>query len=393
MRSALSLVLCLTLLGTATPAAAEICAIDVVPAATLLLPYFAVDLSKLRKPKRTETTTLIVQNTQPSPTVARVTFWTDLSVPTLALDLYLTGYDVHEIPLYEVFRGKLPNTSEFLDPGCAPWGLVDETDLQNAHRGRPVGAYSDRCAGRLLDGKTATGYVTIDNINVDEQCSSLFPSDTGYFQSGGSGVASNLNGLIGWVNNDNRKVQYGEIEPLVHIEAGSGTGGSTFYGRYVGFNGADGREPLGTTWSFLFNVAGGARTYLEVWRDSGAVQGPFDCESLGEQGWFPLGQTQVVAFDQQEDAVEICESFEAADPVSCFPAEAGSYRFDNGNLAVPYGKGWTYLNLNTGDGIRQSYVSVRQTLGSGKRRGRSPAASFSSACDDSLARRRSEPVP
>lgn len=392
MRRALSLLLSLALSGSVAPAAAEICAIDAVRAATLLLPYFAVDLSKLAKPKRTETTTIVLQNVAMGAAVARVTLWTDLSVPTLAFDVYIAGYGAREMALHEIFRGNLPDSSEFLDPNCRPWGLTDKKDLQDAHRGRPVSGYNGRCAGSRVNGKIAGGYVTIDNINLDSQCGNLFPSDPGYFESGGTGIASNINQLVGWVNNDNRKVKYGEIEPLVHIEAGSGTGTYTFYGRYVGYSGADSREPLGTTWDFLYAVNGGARTFLEVWRDSGAVQEPFDCEQLGVQGWYPLNELQVVAFDQQGDPREICEDTSSG-PVFCFPAEAGSYRFDIGKLAVPFGKGWTYLNLNSGSGLHQSYVSVRQTLGSGKRRGRSQAVRLAGACGNSHPDADVPPIP
>ncbi|MFQ5528075.1 MAG: hypothetical protein ACE5GX_17695 [Thermoanaerobaculia bacterium] len=391
MRHALRVLLSLTLLvSVPPPAAAEICAIDTVPAATLLLPYFAVDLSKLTKPKRTETTTLVLQTSyNDGPIVARVTLWTDLGVPTLAFDVYLERYASRKIALHDLFRGRLPASPE-LDPGCAAWGLVDKTDLQNAHRGRPVDGYGGRCASRLIDGKIARGYVTIDVINSDRQCGNLFPSDPGYFASGGNGVASNTNALVGWVNNDNRRVKYGQIEPLVHIEAVPVPGSYTFYGRYVQYNGADGREPLGTTWDAVFNVRRGARTDLEVWRDSGAVQGPFECDQLGVQGWYPLDEVQVVALDRQgfplsasvpNGAIEVCEA-NSSGPVFCFPAETGSYRFDTGPLSVPFGEGWVFLNLNRA-GISQSYVSVRQTLGSGKRRGRSQAASLSHACGQS----------
>ncbi len=379
MQKVLGVLLSLALLGSAPPVRAELCAIDAVPAATLLLPYFSVDLSKLTKPKRTETTTIIVQNIDSDPRIARVTLWSDLSVPTVAFDLYIAGFGTREVALHDLFRGRFPDSSAFLDPGCAPWGLVDKSDLQNAHRGGPVAGFGDRCSSTRGDAKFARGYVTIDNINTDSQCSSLFPSDSGYFASGGTGIASNENYLFGWVNNDNRKVKYGEIEPLVHIEAGSSGSGYTFYGRYVGYSGADGREPLGTTWTFSYAVSGGARTYLEVWRDSGTVQGPFDCGQLGVEGWYPLDETQVVAFDAEGNFTVKCEN-NPSDSVFCFPAEAGSYRFDTGRLAVPYGRGWTFLNLNTGQGAHQSYVSVRQTLGSGKRRGRSQAVNPNSAC-------------
>lgn len=356
------------------PSVAEICALDPVPAATLLVPYFQVNLSKLNKPKRTETATIILQNAEAAPALARVTLWTDLSVPTLAFDVFLTGYDVERIPIYEIFRGNLPPTPD-LSTSCTPDGLVKKSDLKDAHQGKPVDAFNDRCAGQKFGGKVARGYITIDNVNA---CGNSFPSDKSYFESGGNGVASKNNQLIGWLQIDNRAKKYGELETLVHIEAGGGTGDNTFYGRYVGYDRSDGREPLGTTWGFHYDLGAGSGTEIEVWRDSGIDQEPFRCSRLGEEGWYPLDQTQVVAFDEQEDAVEICSDQD--EPVYCFPAETGKYLFGSRDLAVPYAAGWTFLNLNSGSGLRQSWVSVRRKFSSGKRRGRSPAISFTSAC-------------
>ena len=43
---------------SASAAQAELCALDVAPASTLLLPYYEVDLNRLRKPRRSEVTTV-----------------------------------------------------------------------------------------------------------------------------------------------------------------------------------------------------------------------------------------------------------------------------------------------------------------------------------------------
>ncbi len=380
MRKCLSLLLATGLLASASPAAAELCTIDAVPAATLLLPHFAVDLSKLSKPKRAETTTLVLQNIDASPAMVRVTLWTDLSVPTLAFDLYLTGYDVEEITVHELFRGNIPphKVPEELDNGlCAPDGLTEAGALRDAHAGRPVGAYGGRCAGFDHGDRNARGYITIDNVN---RCGDLFPSDSGYFGSGG--VASNANFLTGQIRNNNRKGKYAEIEPLVHIEAANNVAGSyTFYGRYVNYDGSDRREPLGTTWSALYAL-GASRTTLEVWRDSGAVQEPFQCDQVGVQGWYPMNETQVVPFNQDSDAEEICFDISAG-PVHCFPLESGAYTFGSGKLATSFQEGWVYLNLNQNGDIHQSLVSIRQTLESGRRRGRSQATNLTSACGNS----------
>src|SRR3984893_11549592 len=88
------------------------------PAATLLVPYFEVDLSN----PAGRTTLLSVNNAAPRPTLARMVLWTDWGVPTLAFDIYLTGYDVQTFNLRDVFNGNLPQTG----PGISPTGPLSE---------------------------------------------------------------------------------------------------------------------------------------------------------------------------------------------------------------------------------------------------------------------------
>ncbi|MEM9593644.1 MAG: hypothetical protein AAGD06_05250, partial [Acidobacteriota bacterium] len=72
------------------PAAASACTLDNVPAATLLLPYFEVDLDSLSG----TTTVFSIHNAWPEATVAHIIFWTDWGAPTINFDVFLTGYDV-----------------------------------------------------------------------------------------------------------------------------------------------------------------------------------------------------------------------------------------------------------------------------------------------------------
>ena len=73
-------------------------AIDVVPAATLLLPYFQVNLAD----NNGVDTLFSVNNASAAPQIAHITFWTDMSRPTLDFDIYLTGYDVFTVRLGNV---------------------------------------------------------------------------------------------------------------------------------------------------------------------------------------------------------------------------------------------------------------------------------------------------
>src|SRR4051812_3393889 len=71
------------------------CDIAALPAATLLLPYFEVDLDDLDG----ETTLFTVTNVADRAQIVRVTLWTDYAYPVVSFDVYLTGYDVQAINL------------------------------------------------------------------------------------------------------------------------------------------------------------------------------------------------------------------------------------------------------------------------------------------------------
>src|SRR4030095_9985417 len=118
-RKALCLAL-LCLLGLAGSAGAVICTIDDVPAATLLLPYFEVDLTN----PNGVTTLCAISTASDTAILAHVVVWSDLSVPVLDFNIYLTGYDVQTINLRDIFvSGILPQTASVgHDPGAAGVG-------------------------------------------------------------------------------------------------------------------------------------------------------------------------------------------------------------------------------------------------------------------------------
>src|SRR5215207_3348959 len=103
-----ALVALVALLVTPSPGRAVICTIDDVPAATLLVPYFEVDLDD---PWGT-TTLFTINNASATAVLAHVVLWSDLSVPVLDFNVYLTGYDVQSINLRDIVeRGVLPKTA------------------------------------------------------------------------------------------------------------------------------------------------------------------------------------------------------------------------------------------------------------------------------------------
>src|ERR1700680_142313 len=68
------------------------------PAATLLLPYFEVDLKK----PRAATTLMSINNTSATAILTHVVIWSDLSVPSLEFNVYLTGYGMYQLNLQDL---------------------------------------------------------------------------------------------------------------------------------------------------------------------------------------------------------------------------------------------------------------------------------------------------
>ncbi|HXO20799.1 MAG TPA: hypothetical protein VOA87_12855, partial [Thermoanaerobaculia bacterium] len=212
-RVALFLVL-VGLLSVAGPAGAVICTVDDVPAATLLLPYFEVDLAN----GNGITTLFSVNNASATAILAHVVVWSDLSVPVLDFNIYLTGYDVQSINLRDILvLGNLPQTaSAGQDPGdlISPKGQFSQDinfascngQLPPPHlpasflahlQAALTGQFSNilgGCAGLAYGDNIARGYVTVDTVN---NCTLRFPGDLGYFAAGGTGDATNQNVLWG----------------------------------------------------------------------------------------------------------------------------------------------------------------------------------------------------
>src|SRR5260370_25391250 len=112
-KTALSLAL-LGLLALGDQAVGTICTIDAVPAATLLLPYFEVDLNN----PNGLTTLFSVNNASATAALVHVVIWSDLSVPVLDFNIYLTRYDVQSLNLRAIIvNGSMPQTPS---PGQDP---------------------------------------------------------------------------------------------------------------------------------------------------------------------------------------------------------------------------------------------------------------------------------
>jgi hypothetical protein len=396
---------CLALLSALAlggAANAEICTIDDVPAATLLLPYFEVDLNSTNG----VTTLFSVNNASASAALAHVTVWTDLSVPVLDFDVYLTGFDVQTMNMRDIVNGILPLTADdgadsidgvddespqgplsqdinfpgitgpcldALGGAYAPLSATFVAHLKAALTGGPSSVLDGDCVGVDYGDNIARGYVTVDSVTT---CNLDFPSTPGYF----TGVADFRNILWGDYFYVEPGENFAQGETLVHIEAcqpgdgyigyvGNGAGHCpftgqatpfTFYSRYVSNTGQDEREGLASQFAVRYITGGlfdGGTDYI-VWRDSRStdiIGGA--CPAENDFVWYPLNQDLVVAFDEEENSEELCFLESDVSPPqggqqTCFPIETGRYNVEvsavpgSQSLDPSFDFGWMFLDLD-----------------------------------------------
>jgi hypothetical protein len=367
----------LGLLAPFNLASAGVCHPEAVPAATLLLPYFEVNLDDPNG-----LTTLFSINNAAAPAVlTNVTIWSDLAVPVGRFNVYLTGYDVQTINLRDILiYGNLPQTASLgqdpndtispkgsfsqdinfpscqgvLPPPPVPGFLVDHA--QKALTGRPSPVLQGLCAGQLLGDNIARGYITVDTVR---DCAARFPTDFGYFRSEVAAPdATDQNVLWGNWYIVNAAQGYAQGSNMVAVEADgsnpatSTPGNYTFYGSYVGWSAVDHREPLATTFAAQFADGGAfdAGTSYLVWRDPKVAQAPFACPARANAQplWYPLGQEGVVIFDEQETPVipQPCLLCPPSLPFTPFPAATQRTTIGGPQFPVPFTFGWNFLDLN-----------------------------------------------
>ena len=370
------LALCLALvglLGAVGQAHAVIGTIDAVPSATLLLPYFEVDA---RGPANGINTLFSINNASATAILAHVTVWSDQSIPVLDFDVYLTGYDIQTVNLFDVLiNGNLPRTAsagQDTNPQISPKGPVSQ-DINfascsgtlpytnpalnaafRAHllavlQGNPSPTFGT-CYGSKHNDGILRGYVTVDTVNA---CNVLFPSQLA------TGYAADLtfqNVLWGDYFYVNSAQNFAQGDTLVHIEAcATCTFNHTFYGRYDGGAGTDFREALPTTMGARY-VNGGdftGGTSFGIWREGGdqtsAVS--YSCTRQGPAQWYPLPATQIGVFDETEqvETGENCPSGFDCGIEILIPNEAQRVRVSStGGILTPFSFGWVYLNLQWG---------------------------------------------
>ncbi|HKS23089.1 MAG TPA: hypothetical protein VJZ76_09855 [Thermoanaerobaculia bacterium] len=392
--------------GPATIANDDSCDISLLPAATLLLPYFDVDF---RSPATTAHTTLFtVQNSTPQPQIARVTLWTDWAYPMLTFNIFLTGYDVQGINLWDVLSrgviapglpGQSGGTSNRTTvpqnqvSGSQPFqndqnphfladaattcasnpGAIDAALLAELQPAFTTGTISRpdcpivKNVGSNNHGPDAVGYATID---VVANCNATSPLSPLYFNS--EILFDNV--LLGdyqHLNPNPATGNYAGGNPLVHIRAVPEGGGAgtvmatelpyTFYDLYTTGAAArtqDRRQPLPSAFLARF-IQGGLTSFntnLQIWRE--AVAAPASCP-LGYESNDRMVIADIVRFDEHENATYgppcnlVC--FTPVAPATSSQATTSS-NFPRLSISGDVA-GWVFLNLNNGGS--EAYSSTR----------------------------------
>jgi hypothetical protein len=364
------------------------CDIKVAPAATLLLPYFEVDLQN----RSNQTTLFTITNVTPLPQIARATIWTDYAFPVLTFNLFLTGYDVQAINLFDVLEhgriGAEGGTSSDSDTGRRSAGNDANERLDTSACGQLPGRISPQSLADLRSALTlgrttacgtarvgavhgsAIGSVTID---VVRNCSSTMPVEAGYF----SNEILYDNVLIGDYQQVHPAGNSAQSNTMVHIRAipegglsGSATSSfrRTFYSRLQNGGTSDRRQPLPSTFAarWIEGGVGELNTSFKVWREGVTGAGAGCAVSANAAIPYP----DIVRFNDwgRGEALRFCEI------IITVPPDCGRYRspalarFDNRDTNyLPRTNsdvaGWMYFNFDDSwsspdDLAAQSWVVV-----------------------------------
>jgi hypothetical protein len=373
-----------------TTANDDSCDIAVTPAATLLLPFFEVRLDD----RLGETTLVTITNVTEVAQVARVTLWTDYSYPVVTFNIYLTGYDLQTINLFDVLHGRIgPRlgtgtlvSSEGDHSESNP--LLDDEDCERLPSTFPpevvarwqeaftLGVAGETCTAIGNVHENAVGYATIDVVG---NCGPATPLDAEYF-------ANDLryaNALIGDYQQANSEQNFAQGSPMVHIraipEGGTPRGRAmnpnrfgtpfeqTFYGR-LAQRGSDARQPLPAMFASRWINGGlsGFETNFKIWRQG--VTGPVaNCADYARNGL--LAMTESVIFDEDDNGEGVIRTCDFCDPPLpgdfeiTFPSTSMTSVIDKDvypqEMTGTVTNGWIYFNLddhNATNGAHQNWV-------------------------------------
>ena len=363
----------------------DTCDVAVLPAATLLLPRFEVDTNN----PAGVTTLFTISNVTNVDQVARVTLWSEYGFPVISFNIFLTGYDVQAINLFDIIeRGIIaPDAGtgeDIVDRG--EFSDVNSTlDLTRCDRlpGQLDDAYIDRMQDAFILGKIdplgtalpgcpvvgaphdlATGYATID---VVANCDFHQPHESQYFRAD----IRYDNVLTGDYQHVVSTQNFAQASPLVHIRAmpeggtaSTRTGSAfrvnferTFYDRFAPATHSDGRQPLPATFGARW-IQGGPlnfETYYKIWREVRTGEDS-DCPDYAGNATLPV--REVVVFDENENFAALADDSELhlAGTSLLSVSDDDMPQMTNGAVS-----GWTYLNLDADeddDEATQNWVLV-----------------------------------
>ena len=360
------------------------CDIALLPAATLLLPYFEVDLAAA--PGQGETTLFTITNVTHEAQAVAITLWTDLSFPVVTMHVYLTGYDTQSVNLYDVIqqgvlappRGtsasqdqgdfsienpKLDVDNCFDLPGTIHPAIV--TRIRSALTQGSVQAVGSFPACQAIGSvhTRASGYATIDVVGA---CNFTLPSDPAF--------AAQLrydNVLVGDYQQVHGTQGSAQGGPLVHIRAiPEGDGASpvnlprTFYGSLMPAANptADRRQPLPAVYAahWIDGGPGSFATDLKIWREGATGIGASCSDYHNRNSDIPL--VEIAIFDEEENGIGLTRHDGICDPPPCPNPTLTSGRYDlDDEFPLPANDanaGWIYLNLDNPDrtGAQQAWV-------------------------------------
>lgn len=359
------------------------CDVKVTPAATLLLPYFEVNLAN----PGVRTTLFTITNVTRYPQIAHVTLWTDWAYPVMNFNVFLTGYDVQAINLADVLvngtvappngttsattPGSMsanntsgnPNLRSPLDCGSVP-GTVPQSIMAAVRTALTTGVFNPpggpACVTAGGVHEYAIGYATIDLV---ASCTNRMPLDPLYYttdllydnvligdyQQLGAAPAGTGPGAFEAGGN-----------PMVHIRAipeGGGAGSVvgtslpyTFYDLYTPATNRviDRRQPLPSTYAARF-IQGGTSAFatnFTVWREAETRPGA-SCASYVTNGSMVIGE--IIRFDEHENPTTTsCFGYFCTGPVM-LPAlstqNSAGANFPSVGASGDVG-GWIYFNAS-----------------------------------------------
>jgi hypothetical protein len=382
-----SLLLC-TAASAAVPSSInndDSCDIKVGPAATLLLPYFEVNTNPI---VQGQTTLFTITNVTRYPQIAHVTLWTDWAFPVLSFNLFLTGYDVQAINLYDVIvRGVIAppsGTTPVTTPGalsaaggnlratldCASNPALLPASISAAVRASLTtgvfnpGGTVKACSTAGGAHANAIGYATID---VVADCTNLLPSDPHYYLTDllyDNVLIGDYQQLGGSATGTGAAITFDAAgNPMVHIRAipeGGGAGANvptglpyTFYDRYTpaATRTIDRRQPLPSTFAvrYIQGGTGAFATNYTIWREGVTGAGASCAAHINNSA---INLAEFIRFDEHENPTAFVTS-----GICCFgpfpPTLPAVSSTNTTNSAFPsiVGTdvgGWMYMNLNNG---------------------------------------------